>query len=185
MSNIMLYTVLIAILFFFQSYSIKSFSVSTRTSWRHNRCFAQNRLFLQRASHALKLAQNDNVEENSDNENVQSNEETEIESEQSADSVDASIANDIDQLINALNETIANTTTTEDPLDAAIRAKEQELQRDLQVLEFSLRSERQKNLKLQDKISESGKMGFFMIQAQVTDFQVSILNLSESLDVLN
>lgn len=55
---------------------------------------------------------------------------------------------------------------------ASLSDNEQTLQLSIKNLEETLRIERLRLAKLKDKKSESGKMGFFMIQAQVNDFTV-------------
>lgn len=59
------------------------------------------------------------------------------------------------------------------PLEEAILQKESELRSTLQSLENALKSERLRLGKVKDRKSESGKLGFFMVQAQVNDFLVS------------
>lgn len=64
-----------------------------------------------------------------------------------------------------------NSTITIDPIEVAIKDRENELKVKIERLESTLRSEKAKLLKLKDRVSESGKMGFYMVQAQVHDFQ--------------
>ena len=56
------------------------------------------------------------------------------------------------------------------PLEKAIAEKEAELQKKLIDLEAKLRAERISSSKIKDRLSESGKTGFFMVQAQVAEF---------------
>ena len=58
----------------------------------------------------------------------------------------------------------------ETPLEKAIKAKESELAKELADLEGKLRVERLRTMATKDKLSESGKTGFFMVQAQVAEF---------------
>ncbi len=58
----------------------------------------------------------------------------------------------------------------ESPLDKAIKEKESELAKELADIEGKLRTERLSTMKTKDKLSESGKTGFFMVQAQVAEF---------------
>jgi hypothetical protein len=60
-----------------------------------------------------------------------------------------------------------------DPVAEAIADREAALKEEMQSLEIAMRTERTKLAKLRDRISESGKSGFFMVQAQVNDFAVS------------
>jgi hypothetical protein len=60
-----------------------------------------------------------------------------------------------------------------DPVAKAIADSEATLKEEVQNLESVLRAERAKLAKLRDRISESGKTGFFIVQAQVNDFAVS------------
>ena len=57
-----------------------------------------------------------------------------------------------------------------DPLQAAILLKEAELSRKLKDLEIYLRSERSSLSRTKDRVSESGKNGYFIVQAQVAEF---------------
>lgn len=59
-----------------------------------------------------------------------------------------------------------------DPVTQAIADFEKVLTEELQHLEVTLRSERASLTKVRDKMSESGKNGFFIVQAQVNDFTV-------------
>ena len=56
------------------------------------------------------------------------------------------------------------------PLEMAIKEREEELAKKLSDLEGKLRTERVSTMKTKDKLSESGKTGFFMVQAQVAEF---------------
>lgn len=65
-----------------------------------------------------------------------------------------------------------------DHVSQAIADYEKVLTEELQQLETMLRSERAALTKLRDKVSESGKNGFFIVQAQVNDFTVRLNNAS-------
>jgi molecular chaperone GrpE (heat shock protein) len=58
-----------------------------------------------------------------------------------------------------------------DPHAEAIKALEKELQSELTSLEAVLKAERLSLSRTRDRVSESGKNGFFIVQAQVADFQ--------------
>lgn len=77
-------------------------------------------------------------------------------------------------LDNGSNSTALNSTesTEVDKKAAAIKEYELKLQSEIANLESTLRAERLSLSRLKDKVSESGKAGFFMVQAQVNDFQV-------------
>lgn len=83
------------------------------------------------------------------------------------------------ELIESLESALENNSTTNatetvvDPYQVAVIKLEMELQEKVSNLQEMVRRERVAEGKLRDKISESGKMGFYMIQAQVTDFQVT------------
>jgi hypothetical protein len=51
------------------------------------------------------------------------------------------------------------------------------LTNEIEYLENNIASERISLLRTKDRISESGKSGYFIIQAQVADFMVSCANL--------
>ena len=75
---------------------------------------------------------------------------------------------------------IINPNSTEaaieiDPIEVATRKKEFELELKVLDLEKNLRSERLRLQRLRDRVSDSGKMGFFLVKAQVADFQVRYL----------
>ncbi|KAJ1416961.1 hypothetical protein B484DRAFT_454125 [Ochromonadaceae sp. CCMP2298] len=57
-----------------------------------------------------------------------------------------------------------------DPVKEAIREREMALAAELSLLDGQLRTERKSLTTLRDKISESGKNGYFIVQAQVSDF---------------
>lgn len=59
-----------------------------------------------------------------------------------------------------------------DPIQQAIKQKETELAKAVSELENTLRSERILLAKARDRLSETGKTGYFMVQAQVADFMV-------------
>ena len=63
-----------------------------------------------------------------------------------------------------------NSTVAVDPKAEAIKQAEQALQTQLDVLENTLRSERLMLSKIKNKVSESGKNGYFIVQAQVNEF---------------
>ena len=60
--------------------------------------------------------------------------------------------------------------TAIDPREQAIKDIEKKLQLEVETLENILKSERQLLSKTRDKLTESGKTGFFMVQAQVNEF---------------
>jgi hypothetical protein len=64
--------------------------------------------------------------------------------------------------------------------EMAIEEKEKELKKQIEETEKLLRKERVSNMRVKDKISESGKTGFFIVQAQVAEFLVSSLNLHQN-----
>lgn len=61
-----------------------------------------------------------------------------------------------------------------DPVVLATQAYEMKLAGQLASLESTLKSERVNLLRQKDKLSESGKNGFFMVQAQVNEFGVRL-----------
>lgn len=63
-----------------------------------------------------------------------------------------------------------NTTAPIDAKSEAVRAKEVELTKKIAELENTLRSERNRLAISKDRLSETGKNGFFIVQAQVADF---------------
>eukprot|EP01041_Mallomonas_annulata_P011736 gene11736-24616_t len=74
------------------------------------------------------------------------------------------------------SETTENVTQSEeeeiltDPRTAATQAYEKELSAQVKEFETLLRSERLLSSRVKDKLSESGKAGYFIVQAQVNDF---------------
>ena len=58
----------------------------------------------------------------------------------------------------------------EDPLVKAIKEREAKLTAEVAQLEAQLRTERANLAKLKDQVSESGKNGYFIVQAQVAEF---------------
>lgn len=72
--------------------------------------------------------------------------------------------------VNATEEAEAEPEPEPTPLEKAIKEREEELTKQLADLEGKLRTERVNTMKVKDKLSESGKTGFFMVQAQVAEF---------------
>ena len=71
------------------------------------------------------------------------------------------------------NSTTVPGVVTVDPFIQAVALKEEKLMQELQSLESELRAERATLTRLKDKMSESGKNGYFIVQAQVNDYAVS------------
>ena len=117
------------------------------------------------------------------NENVINVEQEEVKNRTESSEVDSNEINEneaimddeVAKLLEDLEASKFNATEVIDPIKLAIEQKENELQSQLNILEQTLRSERLIQSNLKDKLSESGKMGFYMIQAKVTDFQVNII----------
>lgn len=88
------------------------------------------------------------------------NEETEVEAEVVSDdseqSADAQAAEEVKEL---------------SPYEKAVQELETKLKAEVTSLEALLKNERNNLLKTKDKVSESGKNGFFIVQAQVAEFQ--------------
>jgi hypothetical protein len=75
--------------------------------------------------------------------------------------------------VSSVNETVAN-ITADQALSEAIQAQKEALRNEIDILERTLRRERLVLSKLKERRSESGKNGYFLVQAQVNDFLVSI-----------
>lgn len=89
---------------------------------------------------------------------------------------EATVPETVDDLniTDATNQTeVVSTNATEvDPIALAITEEENRLRKKVQELESVLKSERLRSVKIRDKISEGGKTGFFIVQAQVAEFNV-------------
>ena len=88
---------------------------------------------------------------------------------------------DISELEKIISDSLANNNTATfelDPIAKATADYENKLQLQIESLENILRSERIKLSRAKDKVSESGKNGYFIIQAQVNDFMVKCLYLN-------
>lgn len=83
--------------------------------------------------------------------------------------VDTPVPQIVDMLENSTFDDV-NATNTVDPVEEAIRQQTQELNLQVSELEAKIRTERILLTKSKDKLAESGKNGFFMVQAQVNDF---------------
>eukprot|EP01036_Dinobryon_divergens_P034136 gene34136-44107_t len=83
----------------------------------------------------------------------------------------ADIQNMINEMENSTNSTVIEEDSEENRRSAAIKEYEMKLQKEITDLENILRAERLNLGRIKDRISESGKSGFFMVQAQVNDFQ--------------
>lgn len=84
------------------------------------------------------------------------------------------ITDDIGDLVGdtAVAESDTETVKESQAETQATADYEKQLADELQHLEATLRSERGSLTKLRDKLSESGKNGYFIVQAQVNDFTV-------------
>lgn len=71
----------------------------------------------------------------------------------------------------AVSAAASETAAAPDPKQQAISNYERKLAQEVDSLERKLRTERLALSKLKDKISESGKNGYFIVQAQVNEFQ--------------
>ncbi|RYH13846.1 hypothetical protein EON65_34680 [archaeon] len=81
-----------------------------------------------------------------------------------------------EESLQALEEEIidfSNTSMPVDPKQQAIMQKETVLRAQLLELEERLRRNRLELGRVKDRVSESGKNGFFLVQAQVNEFLVS------------
>lgn len=58
-----------------------------------------------------------------------------------------------------------------DPYEVAVKALEAQLKSEVLMIESLLKSERNSLSKIKDKASESGKNGYFIVQAKVAEFQ--------------
>lgn len=92
------------------------------------------------------------------------------ESESNYDS--GEVMDEIMNLLNATDTSTNNETVVIDPTLQAVKDKINLLNNQIVHLEHQISSERLHLLRIKDKVSESGKTGFFMIQAQVADFMV-------------
>ena len=93
---------------------------------------------------------------------------------------------ELEDIMNSLQEQFNNSTDTPtdnggapdaDAVFKEVDKIETRLQQTVSDIKEKVRLERIRDGRLKDKISESGKMGFYMIQAQVTDFQVHIVSI--------
>jgi len=75
----------------------------------------------------------------------------------------------VDDISNVIE---TNATQEVDQRTQMIKDYESELHTELASLENLLRTERLNLARVKDKVSESGKSGFFMVQAKVNDFLV-------------
>jgi len=94
-----------------------------------------------------------------------------------ADIIDAVDGADlIDSMKNSTDVDDVNSTYEEeevDPLAKAVADYENSLSNQVISLETLLRTEKNNLLRWKDRISETGKNGYFIVQAQVNDFSVS------------
>ena len=110
------------------------------------------------------MSQNDVVDETQGDEDNEDKEILDEEEDQESEEI-----NKVDDPINS----DSNSTVVElDPVAEATKKYENKLQQEVDRLETTLRSERFRLSRAKDKVSESGKNGYFIIQAQVNDFMV-------------
>ena len=100
-------------------------------------------------------------------ENVQTQEGEEDE-EELEDIYDNEIVDNIDDI--SQYNTTEITDTPLDPKEQLIKIKEDMLNSQIKQIESFITNERSNIIRLKDKISESGKTGFFIVQAQVAEF---------------
>lgn len=77
-----------------------------------------------------------------------------------------------DENVDTIEESEVVDQVPEDPQSNIIKLKEDTLKNQISQLESRIAFERAALLKTKDKVSESGKTGFFIVQAQVNDFLV-------------
>lgn len=85
------------------------------------------------------------------------------------------ILDDVEVVATNLNATDSTTTNTTEPIDPKaeiLKAKISALTAQERQLENAIATERLNLLRVKDKVSESGKTGYFIVQAQVAEFLV-------------
>ena len=102
------------------------------------------------------------------------------EEESSKVDVDDPVAEELDEELDeeeevTEEETVAAAAAAEvatlSPYEQAVKDLETSLRSEVSTLESMLKSERTSLLKTKDRVSESGKNGYFIVQAQVAEFQ--------------
>ena len=165
------------------SKSPKSITISRTYLRLHKRASITNTIYQGGVSYSnLNMVNadvhSDATEEDESDDDSDGQTETEIESESSTeDNINiADIENMINEMEKSANSTIIEEDSEENRRVAAIKEYELKLQKEIIDLENILRAERLNLGRIKDRISESGKSGFFMVQAQVNDFQVNSFN---------
>lgn len=148
--------------FVFSKYRLSALQIHHKSRWP-----SEKRLVLAATNENTNNDREKNDDEEEDNDGYVDDDESydddEDEDEEGEETDDAEVgANAADSI---------ETEPVLDPQQQAIANYEQKLAKDLENLERKLRTERQSLSKLRDKISESGKNGYFIVQAQVNEFQ--------------
>lgn len=163
------------------SKSSKCIAISRSYLREYNRASIINTRSQRGVSYYSNLKMVNNADVDSDNDTTEEDEieddsdaQTEAESASSGDdNINiADIQNMINEMENSTNSTVIEEDSEENRRSAAIKEYELKLQKEITDLENILRAERLNLGRIKDRISESGKSGFFMVQAQVNDFQV-------------
>lgn len=112
---------------------------------------------------------------------MSASDETESDSSTGTDSdLEEEVLNDVEVVtanLNSTETTAANSTEPVDPKAEILKAKISALLAQEKQLESAIAAERVNLLRTKDRISESGKTGYFIVQAQVAEFLVSSILL--------
>ena len=136
---------------------INSFAIGNRCYQKSSLSFPnlkQNHAFRE---YALLMSAADNETDVDDTDSIESSVEDDV------------VAEDAEDTTNEIEE--EPVIVELDPYSVAVKDLESQLKNEITMLETSLKSDRNSLSKTKDKASESGKNGYFIVQAKVAEFQ--------------
>lgn len=149
-------------------------SASVTSGWIASPKFMQNRSMKPASScrySQVNVFQLQCTSESSSENNVANEDGPDLDSDVEEAEDSESKTNDVEEVVLEADEGESNNATTnDDPARATEKKLKQDLQAELTKAESVLRNERIQLSRTKDRISESGKNGFFLVKAQVNDF---------------
>ena len=138
--------------------SVQSFALRSSFTRRCDTAKNFERVRLAKVS-PIKMSDVDDADGASDVDDVATNEE------------DDEILDILDTEIVATEDKVVEEPKILDPYEEAVKALEAQLTSEVTTIESNFKSERNSLSKIKDKASESGKNGYFIVQAKVAEFQ--------------
>jgi molecular chaperone GrpE (heat shock protein) len=106
-----------------------------------------------------------------DSSEAETEDDSEADVEVEGEVVDSEVVEEGEETEQAADAPAAEEVKELSPYEKAVQELENKMKAEVSSLEAMLKNERNNLLKTKDKVSESGKNGFFIVQAQVAEFQ--------------